>query len=55
MLNIISSNAGRASRTFVESARADGEDNVAWLSRALGELPDVPQVLLGAGVIAIAP
>jgi hypothetical protein len=40
MLNIISSNAGRASQTFVAAARADGEDNVAWLRRALTELPD---------------
>ena len=39
MLNIITSNAGRASETFVESARADGEDNLAWLRRALGDLP----------------
>ena len=39
MLNIITSNAGRASETFVESARPDGEDNLAWLRRALGDLP----------------
>ena len=40
MLNIISSNAGRASGTFTASARADGDDNLAWLRAALAELGD---------------
>ena len=39
MLKIITSTAGRASESFAESARGDEEDNVAWLQRALADLP----------------